>query len=239
LILIHADLIDQNFGIFLVLVCTTVFALLTGIGFHEAAHAYTANALGDSLPARQGRTSLNPLRHLDPAGSVLILLVGFGWGKPVQFNPYGLNVSPKTAAFLVGLAGPLSNFVMAGILAIPIQLGVVPYINPLQSLPAFLWELQVQDFEDYVGLFLTGAVYLNCILGVFNLIPIPPLDGFKVALGVLPDNLAREFAKLDQYGFAILLVVLFGIPFLTGYSPLADILGPSVRWLVHLFTGVS
>jgi Zn-dependent protease len=239
LILIHSDLIDTNFGLFLVLVSTSVFALLTGIGFHEASHAYTANALGDDLPARQGRTSLNPMRHLDPAGSLLILLVGFGWGKPVQFNPYGLSVSPKTASFLVGLAGPLSNFVMAGILGIPIQLGLVPYINPLQQLPAIFWELRVQEFEDYVGLFLTGAVYLNCILGVFNLIPIPPLDGFKVALGVLPNSLAQELAKLDQYGFAILLVVLFAIPFMTGYSPLADIMYPSVRWLVHLFTGVG
>lgn len=239
LILIHSDLIDQDFGLFLVLVATTLFALLVGIGFHEACHAFTANALGDPLPSRQGRTTLNPLAHLDPAGTVLMLLVGFGWGKPVQFNPYGLTVSPKTASFLVSLAGPLSNFVMAGILALPIQLGLVPYINPLQNLPPFVWDLQVQDTEDYIGLFLTGAVYLNCILGLFNLIPLPPLDGFKVALFVLPDDLAEEFQKLDQYGFAILAVLIFGIPFLTGYSPLSDILGPSVRWLVHLFTGVG
>jgi len=238
LILIHSDLIDQDFGLFLVLVSTTVFALLVGIGFHEACHAYTANALGDKLPARQGRVTLNPMAHLDPAGSVLMMLVGFGWGKPVQFNPYGLNVSPKTASFLVAGAGPLSNFVMAGLLALPIQFGMVPYINPIADLPAFVWEIRVQEFEDYVGLFLTGAVNLNCILGVFNLIPIPPLDGYKVALFLLPADLAREFAKLDQYGFAILLVVIFAIPFVTGYSPLADILGPSVRWLVHLFTGV-
>jgi Zn-dependent protease len=238
LILIHSDLIDQDFGLFLVLVGSTVFALLVGIGFHEACHAFAANALGDTLPARQGRVTLNPLAHLDPAGSVMMLLVGFGWGKPVQFNPFGLRVSPKTASFLVAGAGPLSNFVMAGILALPIQLGMVPYINPLNDFPASFWEFLVQDPEDYVGLFLTGAVYLNCILGVFNLIPIPPLDGYKVALFVLPDDMAREFAKLDQYGIPILLVVLFAIPFLTGYSPLADILGPSVRWLVHLFTGV-
>jgi len=88
-------------------------------------------------------------------------------------------------------------------------------------------------------LFLTGAVYLNCILGVFNLIPIPPLDGFKVALGILPDDLAHEYAKLDRYGVGILMLVLFAIPFLTGYSPLADILGPSVGWLVRRFTGVG
>jgi Zn-dependent protease len=238
LILIHSDLIDQDFGLFLVLVLSTLFALLVGIGFHEACHAYTANALGDTLPARQGRTTLNPIAHLDPAGTILMLIAGFGWGKPVQYNPNGLSVSPKTASFLVAFAGPLSNFVMAGLLAIPIQLGIVPYINPLGASDFFL-RLEVQDTEDYIGLFLTGAVYLNCILGVFNLIPLPPLDGYKVALFILPDDLAREFAKLDRYGVGVLLVVLFGIPFLTGYSPLADILGPSVRWLVHLFTGVG
>jgi Zn-dependent protease len=238
LILIHSDLIDTDFGLFLVLVASSLFALLVGICFHEACHAFTANALGDSLPARQGRVTLNPVAHLDPFGTVLMLLVGFGWGKPVQFNPYGLNVSPKTASFLVALAGPLSNFVAAGLIAIPIQLGWVPYINPISSFTQFL-QFRVQSTEDYIGLFLTGAVYLNCILGVFNLIPIPPLDGYKVALFLLPDDIAREFAKLDQYGFAILLVILFGIPFLTGYSPLADIMGPSVRWLVHLFTGVG
>jgi len=238
LILIHSDLIDQDFGLFLILVASTLFALLVGVGFHEACHAFTANALGDTLPARQGRTTLNPMAHLDPAGTVLMLLVGFGWGKPVQFNPYGLNVSPKTASFLVALAGPLSNFVMAGLIALPIQAGMVPYINPL-SLPDFVLRIRVQSTEDYIGLFLTGAVYLNCILGLFNLIPIPPLDGYKVALFLLPEDLAREFAKLDQYGFAILMVVLFVIPYLTGYSPLSDILGPSVRWLVHAFTGTG
>ena len=105
-----------------------------------------------------------------------MLLVGFGWGKPVQFNPYGLNVSPKTASFLVALAGPLSNFVAAGLIALPIQLGWVPYINPISSFTQFL-QFRVQTTEDYFGLFLTGAVYLNCILGVFNLIPIPPQSG--------------------------------------------------------------
>jgi Zn-dependent protease len=239
LILIHSDLINTNFSLFLVLMGSTVFALLTGIGFHEFCHAATADRLGDQLPRRQGRVTLNPLAHLDPAGTVLMLLVGFGWGKPVEFNPFGLRVSPKTATLLVALAGPLSNFVMAGLLAIPIQLGWVPYINPLQRLPAEFWEFRVQTPEEYIGLFLTGAVYLNCILGVFNLIPIHPLDGFKVMAGVLPDDLSNEFVKLAQYGPALLLLLIFAVPFLTGYSPLGDIMGPSVQWLVHLFTGVG
>jgi Zn-dependent protease len=235
LILIHSDLIDQDLALYLVLVLSTVAALISGIAFHEVCHAFAATSLGDQLPARQGRTTLNPLAHLDPAGTLLMLLVGFGWGKPVQFNPFGLRVSPKMASFFVALAGPLSNFVVAGLLAVPIQLDLVPYINPF-SRSAVL--LQLDSSEEYIGLFLTGAVYLNCILGVFNLIPLPPLDGFKVALGILPDDLAMEYAKLDRFGFGILMLVLFVIPFMTGYSPLSDIMAPAVRELVKYFTGV-
>jgi Zn-dependent protease len=237
LILIHSDLIDDNFALFLVLVASTLFALLVGIAFHEFCHAFAATALGDRLPSRQGRVTLNPLAHLDPAGTLLMLLVGFGWGKPVQFNPFGLRVRPKTAMLLVSAAGPLSNFVAAGLLALPIKLDLVPYINPLGSIPGRFLNGNASG-DDYAGLFLTGAVYLNCILGVFNLIPIHPLDGFKVAAGLLPDDLSAEFTRLAQYGPGILLVILFAVPFFTGYSPLADIMGPSVRWLVRIFTGV-
>lgn len=239
MIFLHSDLIGQDFGIFLTLVLTSVFALIVGIAFHEFSHAAMANALGDQLPARQGRVTLNPLAHLDPFGTLLLLFVGFGWGKPVQFNPLGLKVRPKTATLLVSAAGPLSNFVAAGLLAIPIKLGWVPYINPLSDIPARFFRLEVTTTGDYIGLFLTGAVYLNVILGVFNLIPLEPLDGFKVALGLLPDDISREWAKLAQYGPGIILVLLFAVPFLTGYNPLADIMGPTVVRLVRLFTGVG
>jgi Zn-dependent protease len=198
-----------------------------------------ATSLGDTLPRRQGRVTLNPIAHLDPFGTIMMLFVGFGWGKPVQFDPWHVRVSPKTATLLVSLAGPMSNFVAAGLLAIPIKFGWVPFENPFWNLPAALFRQQVQSTSEYVGLFLTGAVYLNVILGVFNLIPLEPLDGFKVALGILPDDLSREWAKLRQYGPGLLLVVLFVIPFLTGYNPLADIMFPTAQRLVRLFTGVG
>lgn len=239
MIFLHSDLIGTDIGLFLTLIASTVLALIVGIGFHEFSHAYMADSLGDRLPARQGRVTLNPMAHLDPAGTAMIMFIGFGWGKPVQFNPFGLRVSPKAATLLVSLAGPMSNFVAAAVLAIPIKLGLVPYINPLSNLPASIWSLQVQTAEQHIGLFLTGAVYLNVILGVFNLIPVHPLDGFKVVLGLLPDDLAQEWAKLGQYGIGILLVILFAIPLLTGYSPLSDIMGPPVIRLVRFFTGIG
>lgn len=236
MILIHSDLIDQDFTLFLILVASTVFALIVGIAFHEACHAFMANSLGDSLPARQGRTTLNPLAHLDPMGTILMLLVGFGWGKPVQFNPYGLKISPKMASFFVALAGPASNFVMAGLLAILIRFDVVPYTDPFaSSLRLFR---TVDTTEEYVGLFVTGGVYLNVILGVFNLIPIPPLDGYKVALGILPDDLAAEYAKLDRYGILILIVVLFVLPYF-GVNPVREIMVPASREIIGFLTGVD
>lgn len=230
------DLLGTNNGVFFAMLGATVFALLVGIGFHEAMHAYTATALGDTLPASQGRATLNPLAHLDPLGTILMLIIGFGWGKPVQFNPRGLKVSERTAMLLVSLAGPLSNFVAAGLLGIPLKLGWVPYINPLDVLRFDSFQLTISGRDEYLGLFLAFGVYFNCILGVFNLIPIHPLDGFKVVYGLLPEALADEWGRLVQYGPAILMTLLV-LPLLIGYSPLSEIMFPTVRWLVHLFTG--
>ena len=232
MILIHSDLIGQDNALFLTLVLSTLFALLVGVGFHEACHAFMANSLGDSTPGRQGRVTLNPLAHLDPAGTMMMLFVGFGWGKPVQFNPFGLKVSPKMATLLVAAAGPLSNFAAAFLLALPIKLGWVPYINPFGSV------FGVSTRTEYAGLFLTGAVYLNVILGVFNLVPIHPLDGFKVAVGLLPGGLSDEFAKLGQYGPGILML-LIALPFVTGYSPLSQIIGPTAIRILRFVTGIG
>ena len=113
----------------------------------------------------------------------------------------------------------------------------MPYIDPFGSTLSLY--VNVHTTKEYFGLFFTGAVYLNCILGVFNLIPIPPLDGFKVALGILPDDLAAQFARLDQYGVLILMTVLFILPFLTGFNPVGEIMVPIVGGLVELFTGVN
>jgi Zn-dependent protease len=237
LIFIYSDLINTDFGLFLTLAAATIFALLIGIGFHEFCHAFAADMLGDRLPASQGRVTLNPFAHLDPAGTAMMLFIGFGWGKPVQFNPFGLKVSPKTATLLVSLAGPLSNFVAAGLLGIPIKMGLVPYINPLTVDPRGL-QFLVHTRGDYVGLFLTAAVYLNVILGVFNLIPLHPLDGFKIALGLLPNELATEFAKTAQYGIGVLML-LFLLSSIRGFNILTQIMGPSVSALVHFFTGVN
>jgi Zn-dependent protease len=234
LIFLFGDLAGSDTALFLTLVSAVIVALVIGIGFHEFCHAFMATVLGDRLPASQGRVTLNPLAHLDGFGTVMMLFVGFGWGKPVQFNPFGLKVSPKTATLLVSLAGPLSNFVAAGLLGIPLKLGWVPYFSPFWN-PAYL-KFYVTSGGDYTGLFLTSAVYFNIILGVFNLLPIHPLDGFKVVLGILPDDLAQEWAKTAQYGVGILMILLL-LPLVFAMNPLNDIMGPTVSSFVHFFTG--
>ncbi len=236
---IHSDLIGTDNALFLALVLSSLLGLFVGLAFHEACHAFTATLLGDDLPRRQGRVTLNPLAHLDPFGTLMLLFVGFGYAKPVQHNPHGLKIPPKTATLLVAVAGPMSNFVSAFLLALPIKLGWVPYINPFGSV------LGVEGMNEYIGLFLTGGAFINVILGVFNLIPIPPLDGFNVALGVLPDDMSHELSKLNQYGFAFLLILLFGVPYVsqaltgTSYNPVQEIMIPVARPILQFVTGIS
>lgn len=232
MIFLHRDLLGENNLLFLTLTAATLFALLVGIGFHEACHAYMANSLGDRTPARQGRVTLNPIRHLDPAGTIMMLFVGFGWGKPVQFNPNGLRTDPKRATLLVAAAGPVSNLLMATVLALPIRFGWFPYYNPFRRLGG------IETFDEYVGVFLTATISMNIILGVFNLVPIHPLDGFKVVLGLLPDEFVDDWARLAQYGPGILLL-LIALPFVTTWNPLGDLLGPVSIRILRAVTGID
>ena len=176
-----------------------LIALVFGISVHEFAHAAAATWLGDPLPGRQGRLTLAPAAHLDVMGSLMCLIGGFGWGKPVQYNPYALRASPRVGPAIVAIAGPISNIILAVIVAIVIRL-----------LP-----LALGVFEFPLGVFITLfdllnlIVYYNLILSFFNLIPVFPLDGFTILQGLLPPALADAFESTRQYGFFILLLLLF------------------------------
>lgn len=218
-----------------------VTALIVGISFHEFSHAFVADNLGDSLPRRMGRVTLNPFAHLDPAGTILLFLVGFGWGKPVSVNPNATE-NPKATLTMTAAAGPLSNFLVAALAGLPLKLGlinlaVVPWTSPLETnrfrfLGEGGWELQ-----EYIGVYLSGLVFFSLILGVFNLIPIAPLDGFKVAVGILPRDLSAAFAQLEQYGPFILLT-LFLLPwFVGGPFIFYEVMKPIINPLAELFGG--
>jgi Zn-dependent protease len=200
----YLDDLSENPEVFFVYLAAFMVAILTGLAFHEFSHAWTANELGDDTAARQGRLTLNPLAHLDPIGSALLLLFGFGWAKPTPVNPWRLKNGPQRGGAIVAFAGPASNFFFAALAAIPIRTGLVEsrFGTNIEAVIRF------GSGEEYVFLFLFFVISLNIILGIFNLIPIPPLDGFKVALGLLPRNLAAQLERLAPWGPGILMTLL-------------------------------
>lgn len=192
---------------------STAIALLLGITFHEFAHAWTANQLGDPTPRMNGRVTLNPLAHFDPIGGIMILLtiVGIapiGWGKPVQVNPYYLR-GGRRGMMLTSLAGPLSNLILAFIAAVILRLAWVAFPGGMSN-----------ALTPYNGLWYLAysLITFNVVLAIFNLLPIPPLDGFHILEGLAPPSWDRALAVLRQYGMWILLglLLLGGIGLLVG-----------------------
>lgn len=201
----------------------SIVVLLFSVILHEVMHGYVALKFGDTTAQKLGRLTLNPIPHIDLFGTILLpallIFTGspilFGWAKPVPVNPLNFRNIRKGELF-VSAAGILANFALAGFAA------VIYHI--LNALP--------QQFPSLVGAILLFTVRINLVLGVFNLFPIPPLDGSKVLLSQLPYNLAREYEKLERYGFLILLIFMM-IPFGNG-SLLQTILGFVVGLLNRL-----
>ncbi len=180
-----------------------IIALLVAITIHEFSHAYVADRLGDPTPRLAGRLKLNPFVHIDLFGMIFLFIFGFGWGKPVTFDPYNLK-DPRKDAALISLAGPISNFILATGLSILLRLFI------------FLGFPLTSTIGPIVAVF----IQLNVVLGVFNLLPIHPLDGFKIVGGILPEDRAREWYELERYGLIFLFMLIF--PF--GGSSLLDII---------------
>ena len=182
-------------------------ALVVGITFHEFSHALVADQLGDHRPRALGRVSLNPLRHLDPLGALFFLLAGFGWGKPVPVNAYALR-GGRRGLTLVALAGPVANFAVASIAAIIFRL---------------LLQAGMLD-ADFPHRVMQLIVFFNVALGLFNLIPIPPLDGYNVVLPLLPPRQAFMAQRYAQYGYVALLLLLV-LSYGPGNGPLGWLFG--------------
>lgn len=170
---------------------------------HEMAHAAMAVALGDPTPRWQGRFTLNPAAHIDPVGAILILLTGFGWARPVQWNPRNLEVDRRLGIILVSLAGPVSNLVLAGVTILVLRF--VPLIG--QALPGFLAGSFMPG--GFVFDFFQFFVFINVLLFVFNLLPIPPLDGSHILFALLGDAGRGLQAFLSQYGLFLLILFIF------------------------------
>lgn len=201
-----------------------LIALVVAITIHEYAHAYAAERLGDPTPRLMGRLTLNPLAHLDPLGTIMLLIARFGWGKPVQFDPFNLR-NPRRDSAIISIAGPLSNIVLATICSVFLQILFnfrLPFLtNSFIGVFAYL----------FIGL-LKPIIMLNVILAVFNLVPIHPLDGFKIVEGILPEEYARQWKELEPYGMIFLIVLIF--PIFSSVSPIHTLISPIINFILSL-----
>jgi len=192
-----------------------LIALLTAITIHEFSHAWAADYLGDPTARLQGRLKLNPFVHLDTFGLIFLLLFGFGWGKPVPFDPYNLK-NPRKDAALISIAGPLSNIILALLLSITLKLLILFKLSLLLTIGSFI---------------IVPLIYLNIVLGVFNLIPISPLDGFKIVGGLLNEEQAHQWYDLERYGMIFLLLLIIPL----GQSSMIDlIIRPIISFIINL-----
>ena len=212
-----------------------ILPVLFAITLHEAAHGYAALAFGDSTAQRAGRLSLNPLRHVDPFGTIILPAIAFfshsgflfGYAKPVPVN-FGALSRPRLGMICVAFAGPLTNIVLAALSILAAHL--------VSDLPDAAQAWASQNIRN--------SFWLNLTLAVFNLLPIPPLDGGRIVVGLLPPPLAREFAKIEGFGMLLLLALLIFIPMLgerlhMDLNLLGPVIGYPVNWmgniLVNLF----
>ena len=205
----------------------TLPAILIAITFHEFAHAYTADKLGDSTPRNQGRLTLNPLKHIDPIGFALLIVSGIGWGKAVQINPrnFNRNISMTKAEAIVSVAGPAMNFLLA--IVSTIILAVLWKFNVLVNLPTrTMWLILV---------FFVELVLINIGLGVFNLIPLPPLDGSKILYHFLPFNGRNWYDRNEMILYFVFVIIWFsGI----ASSGISFVIGETMHGLFTLFGNI-
>lgn len=204
--------------------------LIIGFTFHEFAHAWTADRLGDTTPRFQRRLTLDPRSHIDVIGILMALIAGFGWAKPVPVNPHAFYPNERRSMMIVAFAGPLTNLVIAFVLSIPVRL--ILALTDTYSI-AQHWYTEL-PFE-----ILTVMVFFNVVLFFFNLIPLAPLDGWRVMLGLVPPHTARQLQQYEQEAMFALMMLIFVGFFIPQLSVIGIVIGPFIRLIFDLFTGLS
>lgn len=206
------------------LIISRVLTLIIALTVHEFAHAFVADRFGDDTPRIMGRLTLNPLKHLDVMGSLLLIIAGFGWAKPVPVNPVKLREHSRSAFMWVSIAGPAANLLLACLAAIPLRFNLIP------SLPA-------STIFPSISNFLITFFVINLVLMVFNLLPLPPLDGEKILEFLLPESWANQYAKIKPFGPILLLVVVFVLPRF-GFDLVSLIMTPVLTFFRIVLLGV-
>ena len=217
----------------LTMILALVPALVIAIVFHEVAHGYVAKLLGDPTASQQGRLSLNPIRHVDPVGTLLVpagmyLLSGaaFGWAKPVPVNARRLR-NPRYGMMAVAAAGPASNLLLGAIGAV--LLGMLVYLTDMS---------QTELANSLTVTMLVYFMQINVFLALFNLLPIPPFDGSHILQGLLPREASRIFGNLQQYGmFVIIVIIAASMAFGTGF--ISSIVLPPVNWMMGHYLALA
>ncbi len=226
------DLLRDNPVAFFLVIGLGVAGLIAGFTVHEFSHALASYAQGDDTARRMGRLTFNPLKHIDLLGFGLLVVVGFGWAKPVQVDPLNLR-NGRLGMSVVALAGPLSNFALAFALGLAFRFGLAPIVADPGS---------ISGIVDVLGFAIFLVIFFNLILGIFNLIPLPPLDGSKVIGGLLPTALYEPYLQFERYGW-IPLIALIGVNLLLDYAFHINILGKLLLqpafFLFRLATGIG
>jgi Zn-dependent protease len=205
-------------------ILSRVLTLMIAFSIHEFSHALVATYYGDETARSAGRLTLNPFKHLDVVGTILLIAVGFGWAKPVPINPQILKQKSRFAMMWVSLAGPFSNFLLAVMAAIPLRYGFVVSRASGAVFPSFY------DF-------LTNFLVINLVLMIFNLIPLAPLDGEKAFELLFPGRLGEEYQKIRKYGPLVLIILLFVLPRM-GFDLVSQFVNSAIIIIAKFLIGV-
>lgn len=232
MILQSLDLLRSDPLSFVLVIGIGLAGLILGFTVHEFSHALTAHVQGDETARRMGRLTFNPVKHIDLLGFLLLLVVGFGWAKPVHVDPYNLRHG-RLGMSLVAFAGPLSNFILAFLLGMVFRLDLLPVVTDTRF---------ISGIDEILGFAVFLAIFFNLILGIFNLIPLPPLDGSKVLGGLLPRALYGPYLSFERYGW-IPLIALIGVNLFLSYAFDINVLGrillPPALFFFRLATGLG
>ncbi len=213
-----------------------VIGLVIGFTLHEFAHAWSAHRLGDNTAYYQGRLTLDPRAHIEPMGLFMALIAGFGWAKPVPVNPRAFYPNERRGLMIVSLAGPIMNLIIAAIVSLMIHLMLAAGMIETGAFGGLYAQSRSAEFLYRI---IETVIIFNLIMFLFNLLPFSPLDGYKIAIGLLPPQYAATLIRYErETTLALMMLLILGVMSWGRFNPLWAVLGPPLRFLFELFTSI-